>query len=66
MRWQDIAYRIFILGSALLFIAMIIDMLWDYQILAQAIPDQPPAALVEQLLPLRLQLGSWRHQLPFT
>jgi len=36
MRWQDIAYRIFILGSALLFIAMIIDMLWDYQILAQS------------------------------
>ena len=36
MRWQDIAYRIFILGSALLSIAMIIDMLWDYQILAQS------------------------------
>ncbi len=36
MRWQDIAYRIFILGSALLFIAMIYDLLGDYRILVQS------------------------------
>jgi hypothetical protein len=36
MAWQDGAYRVFIVGSALLFSFLMLDILWDYARLARS------------------------------